>query len=71
MFVNLTPHEVSLVDDQGNITQVIRPEEISARCTVRREIAFTVDGVQVNRNVFGEVQGLPEAVQGIGTSSVG
>lgn len=64
MFINLTPHEVSLVDDQGSILLVIQPEETSARCAVKREIAFLADGVQVNRSVFGEVIGLPDPVEG-------
>ena len=64
MFINLTPHEVTLVDDAGSPLLVIVPEEISARCAVKREIAFTVDGIAVNRNVFGEVVGLPEPVTG-------
>lgn len=64
MFINLTPHEVTLVDDQGDITLVIKPEQTSARCAVKREIAFTADGIQVNRSVFGEVVGLPDPVEG-------
>ena len=64
MFVNLTPHEVTLVDDQQNVLLVVRPEETSARCAVKREIAFLADGVQVNRSLFGEVVGLPAPIQG-------
>lgn len=64
MFVNLTPHEVTLVDDAGSVLLVIAPEAISARCAVKREIAFTADGVQVNRSVFGEVIGLPVPAEG-------
>lgn len=64
MFVNLTPHVVTLVDGEGEVLLAIEPEETAARCAVLREIAFTADGVQVNRSVFGEIQGLPEPVEG-------
>ena len=64
MFINLTPHEVTLVDDAGSVLLVIAPETTPARCTVKREIAFTVGGIKVNRSVFGEVVDLPEPVTG-------
>ena len=64
MFINLTPHEVTLVDNQGDITLVIKPEETPARCAVKREIAFIADCIQVNRSLFGEVVGLPAPIQG-------
>ena len=64
MFINLTPHEITLVNDQGDITLVIKPEETPARCAVKREIAFIADNVQVNQSVFGEVVGLPDPVEG-------
>jgi hypothetical protein len=64
MFVNLTPHEVTLVNDQGDITLVIKPEGTPARCAVKREIAFIADGISVNKSVFGEVVGLPEPIEG-------
>ena len=64
MFVNLTPHEVTLVNDQGDITLVIEPEGTPARCVVKREIAFIADGISVNKSVFGEVVGLPEPIEG-------
>lgn len=65
MLVNLTPHEVVIMDDAlGAPALVIAPEAISARCGVTREIAFLADGVRVNRTVFGEISGLPDPIVG-------
>ena len=52
------------MNDQGDITLVIKPEGTPARCTVKREIAFIADSVSVNKSVFGEVVGLPEPIEG-------
>jgi hypothetical protein len=65
MLVNLTPHEVTLVDDQGNVTLVVKPEETSARVQSERK-SFLVPGLgQVNQVVLGEVSGLPEYQYGV------
>lgn len=60
MFVNLTPHQVTLVDDQGQVLLVVEPEQTPARCSSQRHVVDTIHGVQVNRTVFGETTGLPE-----------
>lgn len=64
MFVNLTPHVITLVDDHGNIIASIEPEAESARCEVTRVVAFSAGGHNVNRTVFGRVYNLPEPVDG-------
>jgi len=64
MLVNLTPHQITLVDDLGNIIQVVEPEATSARCSSERQFAFEADSIRVNRTMFGEVSGLPDEVNG-------
>lgn len=65
MYINCTPHEVTLVDDQGNVTLVIKPEETSARVQSERK-SFKVPGLgQVTRVVLGEVSGLPDYQYGV------
>lgn len=65
MLVNLTPHEVTLVDDQGNVTLVVKPEQTSARVKSERK-SFEVPGLgQVTRVTLGEVSGLPEYNYGV------
>lgn len=64
MLKNLTPHLVTVVNDQNQVILEVAPEETSARCLVKREVAFLADGIQVNRNVYGEISGLPDPVQG-------
>ena len=60
MYINLTPHEVTLVDNQGNVVLVIKPEETSARVQSERK-SFRVPGLgQVTRVTLGEVSGLPD-----------
>lgn len=58
--INLTPHTINIVDGEGNQIQEIAPSGQTARCSVSREQVSTVNGIPVNRTVFGEVEGLPE-----------
>lgn len=58
--VNLTPHEICVADEAGNVIRRYPPSGIVARCAVSAEPVGEVDGVPVVRSSFGEVQGLPE-----------
>lgn len=58
MIINLTPHEITIISEGGNIT--IPPSGTVARCAVTRRQVGSVDGIPVNRTVFGAVEGLPE-----------
>lgn len=62
MLVNLTPHEITIIRDGGNIT--IPPSGTVARCSVNRRQIGSVDGIPVNKTVFGDVEGLPEPQPG-------
>lgn len=58
MLINLTPHEITIIRDDGNIA--LPPSGTIARCTVNRHQVGSVDGIPVNRTVFGAVEGLPD-----------
>lgn len=59
--VNLTPHPVVLIADDG--MAIIQPSGVIARCAVQREHvgAIKVDGivVPIHRTFYGAVEGLP------------
>ena len=62
MLINLTPHAITIVRDGGNIT--LPPSGTIARCTVARRQVGSVDGIPINRTVFGAVEGLPDPQPG-------
>ena len=65
-FVNLTPHEVIVFDEEGkNVLLRVPPSGEVARVEVKRKEAGTLNGVPLVRSEFGEVQGLPEPREGV------
>jgi hypothetical protein len=55
---NKTPHPVVIILRQKSI--VIPPENISARCSVKRVcVGYVENEIPVNKTVFGRVEGLP------------
>ena len=67
--INLTPHAIIMMDDNENILLVIEPSGDVARVSVRTERTETLamDGIEipVSKSVYGEVEGLPEAKDGV------
>ncbi len=66
--VNLTPHEIYLMPEEGKILSIPSSGTV-ARCEVRREKigSLSVDGIDVpvNKTVFGQVENLPEPEEDI------
>jgi len=58
--INLTPHEVTLVDDNGNIITTFPPSGIVARVSVKIVRVTTINNIPVTTSSFGEVENLPE-----------
>ena len=60
-YINLTPHEITLIDDQGNVKMKIPPSgqvvRVKSEQQVNRELE---DGVKIYDTVFTEIEGLPE-----------
>ncbi len=64
-FVNLTPHEIVIFDNEGkNIIKRIPPSGQVARVSVKRTKVAEIGGVPVFRTEYGEVEGLPEPKEG-------
>jgi hypothetical protein len=61
--VNLTPHEV-VVLDANNVVLRVPPSGQVARVAVKEELVGTVNGVPVYRTTYGAIEGLPEPEQG-------
>lgn len=59
MFVNLTPHPITLVNGP-----TIAPSGSVARCSSTSTEVGTHEGVTLVRTVFGAVTGLPEPTSG-------
>ena len=63
--VNLTPHALNIFDEAGeNQLVTVAPSGTVARCAVNSTKVGEVDGVSLFTSVFGEVEDLPEPVEG-------
>lgn len=61
--INLTPHDINIIGETGEVVQTFPASGELARCSVSREQVDVVNGIPVNRTVFGEVTGLPAEQQ--------
>ena len=62
--INMTPHKVSVFDQDGNTIAVFEPVGL-ARCAQSTELIGNVNGISITTTVFGEVEGLPEEQPGV------
>jgi hypothetical protein len=62
-FVNLTPHDVTVVSG-GKVKKYLRDGTV-ARVTETTTLAFSIDEVDINDVVFGDIIGLPAPVKGV------
>lgn len=62
--VNLTPHKVTVFDDDGVVIKTY-PSEGVARASHVNTPVDNVDGVLVVSTSYGEVTGLPEPTEGV------
>jgi len=58
-FVNLTPHEVKVVDEKGNPILVVPPSGVQARLGTNFAEVRKILGIPVHKVTYGEIQGLP------------
>lgn len=63
MFVNLTPHEVVYIHEDGTTESF--PSQGVARALQTTEFVGTVDGYRVTRSVYGAPVNLPEPQAGV------
>ncbi len=62
--VNLTPHEVKIIGDDGNVVAVF-PSAGVARASQHDVPAGEINSISVVKTEFGEVSGLPEPTEGV------
>lgn len=63
--INLTPHDIVVVDDNLNEVTRIASSGNIARCKATPVNAGDLDGIPLTRTEYGEVEGLPEAQDGV------
>lgn len=59
-FVNMTPHAINLVSDDGNVYRTIEPSGYLIRLKATTERIKEIDGIKISTTVFGEPEGLPD-----------
>lgn len=63
--VNLTPHDIRIYDADGkNIIKTYPASGTVARVKSSTEIVGEVDGIEIVRTTFGEIEGLPNPQPG-------
>ncbi|GIV86608.1 MAG: hypothetical protein KatS3mg054_0637 [Chloroflexus sp.] len=62
MFVNLTPHTITIVHNDAKIE--IPPSGNVARVTSSMEVVGEINGIPVSRATYGSVEGLPAPQDG-------
>jgi hypothetical protein len=60
--INLTPHPISIADGEGNIIEIYPASGIQARVAVSQEQSGIIAGIPAMKQVYGQVEGLPEPV---------
>lgn len=65
MIVNLTPHDITIVDGNGDIQTTIPKSGTVARVAMKRVWTDCINGIGLYETQLGEVQDLPEREEGI------
>lgn len=63
-FMNLTPHAINFVSQDGDILKTVEPSGSVARVSVKTETIGEADGIPVTSSVYGEIKNLPEPEEG-------
>ncbi|MDF9296082.1 hypothetical protein [Geobacillus stearothermophilus] len=58
-FINLTPHSINVVRDDGSVVLSVPPSGTVARVATQQTVVCQLDGIDVVRTAFGDVDGLP------------
>ena len=63
--INLTPHAINVVNDNGESIITFEPSGTVARVSCKTVVTGKVMGIPVTETAYGTVEGLPEAQDGI------
>ena len=58
--INLTPHDINFVTENGDEIATIKPSGSLARVTATTVTIGSLNGIPVTQTVYGEVEGLPD-----------
>lgn len=61
---NLTPHVLNVYTTNNEVID-IAPDGVVPRCRQYEEPVFWIDGIQITRQTYGEVENLPEKEDGV------
>jgi hypothetical protein len=64
VFVNLTPHDITIFGDDDTEVTTIPTSGVVARIAESAEGTEPIDGVATTQVVLGQIQGLPESEDG-------
>ena len=62
--VNLTPHKINILDGENRSVMAVHASGQVARCSTKRVQVGDLDGIQINKTSFGELEGLPSPETG-------
>lgn len=62
--VNLTPHAINFVTENGDAVLTVEPSGTIARVSVKTEIIGEIAGIPVTHSVYSEVVDLPTPAEG-------
>ena len=57
--MNCTPHAINIMDSEGKKILTLEPSGICPRCSVERKKVGDINGIPINKSVFGDVYDLP------------
>ena len=62
--VNLTPHAIHFIDEQGAVKMTVEPSGVIARCATTTITTGEIAGIPVTTTEYGEVVNLPAPEKG-------
>ncbi len=62
--INLTPHEIKVYNQKGEIIQTF-PSAGVARCKIARTEISSIGNIPINATIFGQIENLPDEQEGI------
>jgi len=64
VLVNLTRHDIVVVGEDGQEVLRVPPSGQEARAKASTEVVALLNGIEVAKSTIGDVEGLPEPVEG-------